>query len=172
MVIVTSYSLAQQRAAQIDPLLVISLMDPGSTYSMPCGPSLERHIRIDMHDIRTDEIEYPAPYVMPTATHIRQIIDIATAWHGNGQMLIHCAAGVSRSAAAGLIVLAARNPGREAEIARLLRQRGPWTDPNRLMIRLADDHLVRRGALVDALDKMGEPRMRGVVEPVLLPCII
>ena len=144
-------------------------MDPGSRYSIPSGPSLEQHLRIECHDIVTDEVRYSEPYVRPTADHVAQIINFARAWDGRGRVLVHCMAGVSRSSAAGLILLAARHPGREREIARLMRERGPWMNPNPLMIRLADDTLHRDGALVDALHAMGEPSMQGVVEPVVLP---
>ena len=140
-----------------------------SNYSIPSGPSLERHLHINFHDIVTDEVEFAEPYVKPTKDHVRQIAEFARSWDGRGRVLIHCMAGVSRSSATALILLATRNPGHEREIARLMRERGPWMNPNPLMIRLADDTLHRDGALVDALHAMGEPSMQGVVEPVVLP---
>ena len=168
MIVITSYWIARERAADIDPRFVISVMDP-SNYSVPSGPSLEAHIRINFHDIASDEVQYAEPYVVPSADHVRQVIEFARAWDGRGRVLVHCMAGVSRSSAAGLILLATRHPGRERAIARLMRERGPWMNPNPLMIRLADDTLHRDGALVDALHAMGEPSMQGVVEPVVLP---
>ena len=169
MIVITSYWIAIERAADIDPRFIISLMDPGSTYSLPRGPSLEQHIRIAVHDIATDEIRYAVPYVTPNAEHVGQIINFARGWDGRGRVLVHCTAGISRSSAAGLILLATRNPGHEGEIARLMRERGPWLNPNPLMVRLADDVLDREGALIAALNAMAEPSMKGVIEPVVLP---
>ena len=49
------------------------------------------------------------------------------------------------------------------EAAALLRAAAPFADPNRLIIELADASLGRHGALVAALDSMGESDwMRGV----------
>jgi predicted protein tyrosine phosphatase len=169
LIVITSYWIAIERAADIDPRFIISVMDPGSTYSIPSGPSLERHIHIAVHDIATDEIRYAVPYVTPNAEHVRQIVNFARAWDGRGRVLVHCVAGVSRSSAAGLILLATRHLGHEREIANLLRERGPWVNPNRLMVRLADDILDRNGLLVGSLEAMAEPSMQGVIEPVVLP---
>jgi len=168
LIFVTSYWIARERAADIDPRFIISVMDP-SNYSVPSGPSLEVHIRINFHDIASDEVEYAEPYVVPNAGHVRRIIEFARAWDGRGRVLVHCMAGVSRSSAAGLILLATRHPGHERAIARLMRERGPWLNPNPLLVRLADNHLGREGSLIAALDAMGEPRMEGVMEPVELP---
>jgi hypothetical protein len=44
MVIISSYWLARERAAEIDPRFIISLMDPGSGYSIPSGSNLEHHL--------------------------------------------------------------------------------------------------------------------------------
>jgi predicted protein tyrosine phosphatase len=169
LIVITSYWIAIERAADVDPRFIISLMDPGSTYSIPRGPSLERHIHIAVNDIASGEVQYAEPYVVPTTEHVRQITEFAQAWDGRGRVLVHCMGGVSRSSAAGLILLAARHPGRGAHIARLLRQRGPWVNPNSLMVRLADGLLGCNRALVTALAQMGEPTMRGVLEPVELP---
>ena len=75
-------------------------------------------------------------------------------------MVIHCWAGISRSTAAALISLCALNP-RCAEhlIARRLREASPTAYPNRLMIRLADAALGRKGRMVAAVEAIG----RGVV---------
>jgi predicted protein tyrosine phosphatase len=73
-------------------------------------------------------------------------------------ILIHCAAGVSRSPAAALIAMALAAPGHDCEAARILRAAGPFVSPNRLLVQLADVALGRGGALVDALESMGPPR--------------
>ena len=44
---------------------------------------------------------------------------------------------------------------REIEIARIMRQRAPHAQPNRLLVRHADDALGRRGRMLEALNSMG-----------------
>jgi predicted protein tyrosine phosphatase len=67
------------------------------------------------------------------------------------RLLIHCHAGVSRSTAVAIILMARENPGREREIfAELVRIR-PKSWPNALMVGHADALLGRGGALLAAL---------------------
>jgi predicted protein tyrosine phosphatase len=171
-VIVTSYWTAREIAPTIDPTYIISLGEPGSNYSIPTGKALRQHLRLDMHDIDNQWAPVPPPYVAPAAKHVQQIIDAALTWDRSAIVLIHCVAGVSRSGAAGLVFLAARNPGREREIALRLRQEGPWLNPNPSIVGLGDDLLGLQGALRRALDAMGEPTARGVGGPVTVPTTI
>jgi predicted protein tyrosine phosphatase len=46
-------------------------------------------------------------------------------------------------------------PGRERDAARAMRSAAPYAQPNRLIVRHADELLDRRGALVAALAVMG-----------------
>jgi predicted protein tyrosine phosphatase len=100
---------------------------------------------------------------------VERIIEFARTRHGHKRLLVHCMGGVSRSASIALSILAARNPGRESEICRMTRERGPWVDPNPLMIEFADELLGLKGMLVHATKQMGPALMRGVPEPILLP---
>jgi predicted protein tyrosine phosphatase len=71
-------------------------------------------------------------------------------------MLIHCWAGISRSTAAAFILACDRaGAGSEARLARMLRERAKHADPNRLMVRIGDDLLGRRGKMVDAIEAIG-----------------
>ena len=135
-VIIAGYALAQQYAAAIDPFYIISLMDPGSAIEIAAGTNLRDHIRIFIHDI-AEAAQPGSTDIAPGREHVARVVDFAQAWDGSGPVLIHCAAGVSRSAAAGLILLAARHPGREREIAQTMRRRGPWVAPNRRMVHRA-----------------------------------
>ena len=88
----------------------------------------------------------------PRETDVRRIIDEAERLaNQGGRVLAHCAAGVSRSSAAALIVYAVvLGPGREEEaMDRVLAQR-PIARPNRRMIAIADRLLERDGALIRA----------------------
>src|SRR6266404_5349359 len=168
-VIITSAWTARDIAPKLNPDFIISLMDPGDKFSLPTGPALRRHLHLDMHDIDNQGAAVPPPYVAPSVEHIRKIIDAARSWDRSATILIHCVAGVSRSGAAGLVFLAARNPGREHEIAVRLRREGPWLNPNPSIVTLADRELGLQGALCRALDAMGEPTARGIGGPVTVP---
>jgi predicted protein tyrosine phosphatase len=116
----------------------------------------ELHVRLHI-----DDISQPLPgHVAPDAQHIDKLIDFALAWGGQGPMVVHCWAGISRSTAAALISLAALNPAApEVLIAQRLRESSPTAYPNRLMIRLADAALGRRGRMIEAVESIG----RGVI---------
>jgi predicted protein tyrosine phosphatase len=66
-------------------------------------------------------------------------------------LLIHCHMGISRSTATAVILMAQRNPGREADIFALLKAIRPFSWPNSRMVRMADEILERGGALVEAM---------------------
>lgn len=71
---------------------------------------------------------------------------------GPERVLIHCHAGVSRSTAAGLIWLATRlGPGQEAEAAAQLVAAcvDKEPNPNKTMVKYADEQLGRNGALIE-----------------------
>jgi predicted protein tyrosine phosphatase len=159
--VITSAWTAREIAPKLNPDFIISLMDPGDKFSLPTGPGLRRHLHLEMHDIDNQGAAVPSPYVGPTAEHVEQIFDAARTWNRSAVVLIHCVAGISRSAAAGLVFLAARNPGREHEIALSLRREGPWLNPNPSVVGLGDDLLGLQGALRRALDAMGEASVRG-----------
>jgi predicted protein tyrosine phosphatase len=170
-VMVASYWLARERAAEFNPATIISLMDPGTDYDVPAGPNLKEHIKIDLHDAPSDDPAFRSQFTVPTKHHVQRILRFAQSWDGSGRVLIHCAGGISRSTAAALVLLAARNLGREIEIAQLLRARGPWVSPNPMIVKIADKLLGRKGVLVSAYVRMGPPTMRGVPEPIFLPGI-
>ena len=66
-----------------------------------------------------------------------------------GKLLVHCQAGISRSAAAAIIALAAiLGPGREHEAIEHLRRTHPHVKPNRHVLELGDAQLGAEGRLV------------------------
>jgi predicted protein tyrosine phosphatase len=100
-----------------------------------------------------DVVEMGQGYVEPTRRHIEEILALGLelASEPATQLLIHCHAGVSRSTATAVILMAQHNPGREADVfAELMRVR-PRSWPNALMLRLADALLQRDGALLAEL---------------------
>lgn len=114
-----------------------------------------------------DDIDRPVrvmPHLkVPTEADVKAIVDFAgRAFMGN--ILIHCAAGQSRSSAVALLVLAAQmGPGWEAETVTALRDnvaestrqrlRPPGVDihPNRMLVWLGDRVLGRKSLLWSAL---------------------
>ncbi len=70
-----------------------------------------------------------------------------------GHVLVHCHAGVSRSTAAAVMLMARDNPGREAEAFDVVWRIRPRSWPNSRMLAMADRLLEREGALVAALQE-------------------
>ena len=124
------------------------------------------HLRLVMHDISE-----PLPgYTAPHERHIAELIEFAHAWGGEGAMVVHCYAGISRSTAAAFISLCAVNPqAPEAMIARRLREASPTAFPNRLMIRLADRALARDGRMLAAVETIGRGVIANEARPFFLP---
>ena len=126
----------------------------------------ELHVRLHVDDIT----QHIPGHVAPDAEHIDRLLEFALAWGGQGPMVIHCWAGISRSTAAALISLAALNPDApEVLIAQRLREASPTAYPNRLMIRLADAALGRRGRMVEAVESIGRGVIAGEARPFSLP---
>jgi predicted protein tyrosine phosphatase len=124
------------------------------------------HMRLRVHDI-AEPVE---GCVAPSAEHVAQLLDFATAWDRMGPMVIHCWAGISRSTAAAFIALCALNPETPEElVARLLREASPTAYPNRLMIRLGDAALGRAGRMVEAVQAIGRGEVASEAVPFSLP---
>jgi predicted protein tyrosine phosphatase len=132
----------------------------------PAQINAGRHGRLYIHDI-SQPLE---GCVLPGPEHVAQIIEFAREWGGQGPMVIHCWAGISRSTAAALISLCTLNPDvPEQVIARHMREASPTAYPNGRMIQLADEALARRGRLVAAVQSMGRGIIAAEAEPFWLP---
>jgi predicted protein tyrosine phosphatase len=122
----------------------------------------DRHLRLHIHDIA----EPIMGCIAPGEEHVGQLIDFALDWDGQGPMVVHCWAGISRSTAAAYTALCAINPGVPEElIARRLREASPTAFPNPLIIRLADQALGRKGRMVRAIESIG----RGAIVTEAVP---
>lgn len=128
-----------------------------------------RHHRIRVHDIA----EPAEGAIVPSMDHVEGLLAFSRTWTREAPFLVHCWAGISRSTAAAYILLCdIRGAGHEAAIARELRELAPHAQPNRLMIRHADQFLGREGRMIAAVESMGEARIvweTEVVEVPLLP---
>jgi predicted protein tyrosine phosphatase len=143
------------RVTELRPGRLVSLLPAEDQPPTPREIAPRDHLRLLIDDI--DEPQAGA--IAPARSHIETLIGFFRSSPPHSSILIHCLAGVSRSPAAALIAMALDAPGHERYVARLLRAAGPFVSPNRLMIRLADEILERRGALVAALAAMGSADM-------------
>jgi predicted protein tyrosine phosphatase len=138
---------------------VLSILDPDC-------PDPDVFRAYDLHHralLRFHDIIEPIPeQVLPQPADVEAILAFgralsegATDRNGEGHLLIHCHAGISRSTAAMAMLLAQVYPDEdESEIfARLLKIR-PQAWPNSRMIRFADDLLARGGRLNAALGRL------------------
>jgi predicted protein tyrosine phosphatase len=126
-------------------------------YEQPPTPSSilpNRHLRLEL-----DDIDVPIDgLVLPQPGHVAELIEFVQSWEVERPMLIHCAAGVSRSMAAAFVSLCLKSGAEEMSVARYLRNAAPHARPNRRIIALADEILEKHGRFLAALDSMGEPQ--------------
>ena len=134
------------------PSHLVSLLSPEHMIQTPPGFAPARHLKLAVNDI-VDPAAGTAP---PVRAHMDQLIAFSRSWDASAPMVIHCWAGISRSMASAFAILCDRlGENREIEIARIMRQRAPHAQPNRLLVRHADDALGRRGRMLEALNSMG-----------------
>jgi predicted protein tyrosine phosphatase len=128
---------------------VLSILDP----EMPAPSASGDYHRVEL---RFHDVIEPSPHVhAPSPAHVRDILgfgrDLLVAPGEDGHLVVHCHAGVSRSTAAMLLILAQAEPGRPAGelAAELLRIRGKaW--PNLRIVEFGDEMLGREGTLIKA----------------------
>lgn len=130
---------------------VLSLGDPHQP--PPKGlDACARHLRKEFHDIDA-RLRLPPSVLLARAEDIAAILEFFAAT-GEGQVLVHCTSGVSRSTACSFIGLCqAFGPGREREAFDAVLAIRPRALPNRLIVELGDEQLGRKGAMVAIVDE-------------------
>lgn len=129
---------------------ILGILDPGTP--QPDGyshhPAARRH-EFRFYDIVTAE----AGKTLPGEREVAAVLEVGArlAAEPVQHLLVHCYAGVSRSTASAVMLMAQRNPGRESEIFATLAEIRPQAWPNSVMIGHADRQLGLGGALVEAL---------------------
>lgn len=130
---------------------VISAINPWSIPATPASVLDDHHLRLAINDIETPHRDL----VHPELHHIERLVTFAQKWAKSGPLVVHCLAGISRSSASAFIVACALNQNvKETEIAQTLRKASASARPNRLMIRLADELLARKGRMIDAIEQL------------------
>ena len=137
MIYVCDYWSVEQTVQDAQATHLLSLLNPGAYIKRPQEIGSAHHLTVNFHDIE----EPTAGMTMPRTSHIEAILEFIDAWHGEGQLVIHCHGGHSRSPAAALTVLTHLNPGKEEEAAKFLRRSIPHAQPNQRMIAISDEIL-------------------------------
>lgn len=150
VIICNALDLKRYRKTRID--FVVSILDPGSEEPEVLRTfSNHRRCNLRFHDI----VEETNGLVAPQADHIEELLEFGRAQdrESDNRMLIHCFAGLCRSTAAGLLLMAQNDAKKSPDdaIARLLRI-APNAWPNTRMIRLGDKILQYNGRLLSAME--------------------
>ena len=97
-----------------------------------------------------DDISVPLDdFIEPQEKHILQALSFADRI-GEGSILIHCHAGISRSSAIALAIIAKIiGKGKEEESIKILGQINPHARPNKSIVWLTDEILERKRKLYD-----------------------
>ncbi len=97
-----------------------------------------------------DDVDYPTEDG-PQENEIGLLLDFSQRFTMADKILIHCRAGVSRSTALAYAIVCQHSPpGQEAEAFAYVRQIRPQLFPNRLVVKIADRLLHRKGQLLPA----------------------
>lgn len=165
LILITPLSAVPNALVSHAPSHMVSLLSAQYMIDTPDGFPAERHLRLSVHDIAD-----PGGDQAPAREHVDRLIRFGRGWDAKAPMLVHCWAGVSRSTASAYTVLCDKlGPGAEHEIAQALRARAPHAQPNKLIVRLADEALGRGGAMVRAVDAIGAGEMVTEGVPVEIP---
>ena len=105
--------------------------------------------------LRFDDISvYADDFIEPQEKHVLQALSFADKI-GDGSILIHCHAGISRSSAIALAIIAKKlGRGKEVESINVLEKINPHARPNKLLVWLTDEILERKKRLYDTAFKM------------------
>ena len=129
---------------------VLSILDPGWPEPEPLSIfDVNRRLKLRFHDV----IEAHPGWIAPERWDVELLLafgrDLTASW--NTHLLIHCHAGVSRSTAAAVLVMAQTCPDRPADEAlRQVARLRPRAWPNLRIIEFGDEILGRRGEIVEA----------------------
>ncbi len=133
---------------------IVSIWHPSETTAERIRLIPEVFPRASVHSVIFDDIEEELPnFHPPKKEQIREVLDFGEGVGQGAHLLVHCMAGISRSTACAMAILARHSePGSERPIAEYIQEIRPQAMPNRLVLAHADELLERDGALLGACD--------------------
>ena len=131
---------------------MVSLSGPGKGIARP-KQITGQFLPLEFNDISQKQIGL----IEPAEQHIDAILTFGEKWQASdGNLLLHCWMGISRSTATALLLAARANPKADMDIlATGLRKLSPTATPNMLMIEIGDRLIGCGGRLVKAVEKIG-----------------
>jgi len=131
---------------------IVTLISANTVVERPVCIAADRHLFISVSDI----CEPAEGMILPSDTHVEQLLAFVHGWDRRAPMVIHCFAGISRSTAAAFIAACALEPRQEeTAIAKRLRAASATATPNSRLISVADQLLCREGRMVAAITAIG-----------------
>ena len=166
MLYVCSLSDAPRVFQTVSPARVISLLSDDEP--MPAFDAMSAHHHLKLYvesDASSETISVAA------RGRAQKIVEFVNEWDGEGDVLVHCNRGVSRSTAAAFIVMcmAKNNATDEFSLAEALRAAAPHADPCPLLVAYADDLLERDGRMIDAIESLSPPCTETAAPAISLP---
>ena len=126
---------------------IVSILAPDAPVPEPLVDISKPVLILRFHDAIGREVGA----VLPVDTDIKALLDFDAAAEVNERLVVHCTAGISRSTAALVIMLAHRHADLNDELFEGLRKLRPRAWPNSRMTEIADRMLDRHGTLIAAL---------------------
>jgi predicted protein tyrosine phosphatase len=157
---------------------VLSILDPGSPEPESIRNfDLNRRLKLNFHDVIEPEPGWIAPerwdveLLLAFGRNLREISRETGTEPSAPHLLVHCHAGVSRSTAAAILLLAQHEPARSAHdvIGQIIRLR-PRAWPNLRIVEMGDALLGRDGEIVtsvQALYRLALDREPGLAEAMI-----
>jgi predicted protein tyrosine phosphatase len=143
-IFVCQRSAVSQKTRQVGATHVLSLLDPGSKRPFLHPHTDPNNWRLFHFEDVLEEHETNSP----TREHVAEILQWGRALPNDAVVLVHCEAGVSRSTAAALALLVQHHGiDKIDECIQLLLDVRPFSCPNPLITRFADEQLGCNGEL-------------------------
>jgi predicted protein tyrosine phosphatase len=121
---------------------VISINNPDTAPPGPLEDHPGKHLVLHFHDISVNPGK--GNFTTPGLDHVRSIIKFAEDMTSSSNVLCHCAAGISRSSAAALIIIASKMEVSSINAMKAVQDVLSIKNiihPNAIMVRLADEEL-------------------------------
>lgn len=132
---------------------VLSLLDPGDRLYLTPRLQEINHLHLKCEDV-LDENAWAAP----TREQVQELLEWARCIPDEDTLVVHCFAGVSRSTAAAIAILADRLGNANAAVQRIKSVR-PQLCPNPVITKFADEILGLDGKLYEECEKVANYRL-------------